>query len=414
MTRDERIGLEFGGYKLTRLVGEGGMGAVYAASNPAAAEEEVAVKLLHHYGDNRDSRKRLIQRFLREGQAAATVNHENVVRVITSGIENKSAYIVMEFVDGASLGQVLDQTSNINVDKVRKVGAAIARGLAAIHAKGIVHRDIKPDNIMVGREGVVKIADLGLAKVEGGAEQQRLTASGVVVGTPLYVAPETIKDAHRVDGAADIYSLGTTLYHLLCGHPPFSGDSPYELMRAHLEKEARSLREINPAVPKWLSNLVQRCMHKDPSQRPTARELALALHQQRDMHHAAGNGWLRYAALVAALIIGGVIVAWRVAAAGATSQPDAQQTILQISDWQGPELSWQQHGGAAGNFSVKKRDSSRRESTQVKKASVCKVAWRGCSFSKPNITYQRHRRSPSIAAGLTSSQGFAKCPCPAS
>ena len=340
MERDDRIGKKLGGYILTRRVGEGGMGVVYAAHQEGNPDEVVAVKLLHHYGDSTDVRKRLISRFLREGQAASTVTHENVVGVIKTGYEDSLAFIVMEFVDGASLGEVIDQTDSINVDKVRKVGAAIARGLAAIHSKGIVHRDIKPDNIMVGNQGVVKIADLGLAKVNDTTDQERLTASGVVVGTPLYVTPEAIRDAHRVDGAADIYSLGATLYHLLCGHPPFSGDSPYELMRAHLEKEARTLREINPQVPKWLSNLVQRCMSKKASERPNARELALCLHQQRDFKREHDTSWVKYAALVTILIACGGILGWRfMAQVGGVGSHSVE---VAISTWRGSNLSWRQ------------------------------------------------------------------------
>ena len=298
----------------------------------------VAVKLLHHYGDSSEVRK-LISRFLRELTAASTVNHENVVGVIKTGYEDSLAFIVMEFVNGANLGEVIGQTESINVDKVRKVGAAIARGLVAIHREGIVHRDIKPDNIMVGNHGVVKIADLGsrstIPASKSASPRLELWWVRHSMSHPRQFA------THRVTGAADIYSLGTTLYHLLCGHPPFNGDSPYELMRAHLEKEARALREINPNVPKWLSRLVQRCMSKNPAERPNARELALCLHQQRDFKRESDTGWVKYAALVIILIACGASLA------GALwlnlSQVSASAVEIDVSSWRGPALSWRQN-----------------------------------------------------------------------
>lgn len=287
------------------------MGVVYSAWD-SQRQREVAVKVLTPHSGKREAQQRLMTRFLREGQAAASVNHPNVVQVYESGLHNHTAFLAMELVDGASLGQVLDESHVIEAEKVAKIGAAIARGMAAIHAQGIIHRDIKPDNILLGRDGSVKIADLGLAKLIDDEEVERLTASGVVIGTPLYVAPEAIRNAHHVGPGTDIYSFGATLYHLLCGHPPFIGDSPYELMRAHLDDRPRPLHEVNPAVPQWLSRVVHACLQKNPERRPSAQALALSLTHHHDL--AAGQRRsLRFVGLslvTIGLILAGVIT-WR-------------------------------------------------------------------------------------------------------
>ncbi|TVR46092.1 MAG: serine/threonine protein kinase [Planctomycetota bacterium] len=333
---DARIGLQLGGWILRQRIGEGGMGVVYKAEKVGQPESLAAVKILTNHGHKRDARKRLAARFLRESEAAMTVQHDHVVRVFASGEEQQCSYLVMELVEGMSLGQILDGAYAIEVERVLKIGAAIARGLAAIHGKGIVHRDIKPDNILIGRGGVVKIADLGLAKLNDPSDSERLTASGVVVGTPLYVAPEAVRDAHRVTPATDIYSLGATLYHLLCGHPPFAGDSPYELMRAHLEQEPRQLREINPQVPKWLHRVVHRCLAKKAEARPSARELALFFTQGEDDRQHLARRW-RMLALASISLAIVTIVAWRILARPADDQMIVQ---LELEHWRGPSLQW--------------------------------------------------------------------------
>ncbi|TVR14190.1 MAG: serine/threonine protein kinase [Planctomycetota bacterium] len=350
MARDQLLGQHLGQYLLRSRLGEGGMGVVYRAWDERG-QRDVAVKVLTHHSSKREARQRLMTRFLREGQAAASVTHPNVVTIYESGIHEQTAFLAMELVNGASLGQVLDESHIIEADKVAKIGAAIARGMAAIHTQGIVHRDIKPDNILLGRDGSVKIADLGLAKLIDDDEVERLTASGIVIGTPLYVAPEAIRNAHHVGPSADIYSFGATLYHLLCGHPPFIGDSPYELMRAHLDDRPRPLHEVNPAVPLWLSRVVHACLQKKPEHRPSAKALALSLAHQHDL--AAGQRRSLVAAIIGAVLVVGTVVAaitWRMthipeSAAAAT---DSEQSIQVHSRYN--SLYWRSESAADGSW----------------------------------------------------------------
>ena len=282
MPSDPLLNTRIGNVKLTRRLGAGAMGVVYQGWHEAFAQE-VAVKFLTAATGN--SR----ERFLREGRAAARIENEHVIRVLDAGEAAGKAYLVLEFVNGRSLGEILDAQETADRQTpptgrpagslpepgvVAHLGAQLARGLAAIHAKGIVHRDIKPDNVLVSREGRAKIADLGLAKHLNDAEAVRLTGTGMVVGTPLYVSPEGIRDPKTISGASDIYSLGATLYHLLSGRPPFAGKTAYEVMRGHLEEKFRPLRELRPALTPQLALLVERCLAKQPDRRPTPRELS--------------------------------------------------------------------------------------------------------------------------------------------
>ncbi len=285
MVADPLLQTRVGNVRLVRKLGAGAMGVVYQGWHETFARE-VAVKFLTaSTGNSRE-------RFLREGKAAARIDHEGVIRILDAGECQGRAYLVLEFINGRSLGEILDQQDahdreQAPVDRpagsftdtgvVATLGAQIARGLAAIHAKGIVHRDIKPDNVLVSQDGRAKIADLGLAKQLDDPESMRLTGTGMVVGTPLYVSPEGIRDPKTISGASDIYSLGATLYHLLGGRPPFEGKTAYDVMRGHLEEKPRPLRELRPSVPLVLAQLVELCLAKNPARRPTPEALAEAL-----------------------------------------------------------------------------------------------------------------------------------------
>ncbi len=244
---------------------------VYRGYNERVATE-VAVKILHASANDKQR-----ERFLREGRAAAKVKHEHVVQVFDAGEADHTAYLVLELVNGHSLGRILDEQQKLPADAVARLGAQIALGLAAIHAKGIVHRDIKPDNIMLAADGTPKIADLGLAKQLDDPELIKLTGTGMVVGTPLYVSPEAIRDPKSIGTAADVYSLGVTLYHMLAGQPPFNQNTPYEVMRAHLEDRPPSLEALAKQAPRNLVSLIERCLTKDPARRPSAEDLARLL-----------------------------------------------------------------------------------------------------------------------------------------
>ncbi len=281
---DPKLGTKIGNVTLQHKLGAGAMGVVYKGWHEALARP-VAVKFLTSVHGNARAR------FLREGRASAAVIHPNVVRILDAGEAGTRLYLVLEFVDGDSLGGLLDKrltqdrttppterpVGALDVDAVITYGTQIANGLAAIHGQGIVHRDLKPDNILISKEGIAKITDLGLAKQVDDPDSLRLTGSGMVVGTPLYVSPEAIREAKSVTAASDIYCLGATLYHALAGKPPFNGQTAYDVMKAHLEDRQQPLAELNPLLPRTLGPLIDRCLDKNPLKRPTAEALATAL-----------------------------------------------------------------------------------------------------------------------------------------
>ena len=277
---DPLIGTLVGSIRIHSRLGAGAMGVVYRGRHEVL-DKEVAVKVLGHVrGDMGHAR----QRFLREGQAAAKIAHVNVVQVFEAGMHQGQPFLVMELVIGHSLGSLLDELARkagkptgLPPEAVTRLGAGIALGIQAIHAAGVVHRDIKPDNVMVAADRTPKVADLGLAKEVTDPDALRLTGTGMVVGTPLYCSPEAIRNPQDIGPAADIYSLGATLYHMLCGKPPFDGDTAYTVMRSHLEDRPRNLSEFVPGVPASLANLVDLCLEKDPARRPSALQVAEAL-----------------------------------------------------------------------------------------------------------------------------------------
>lgn len=291
---DPLIGKTLGQVKLTARIGSGAMGVVYRGWHQRL-DREVAVKLLI---SNRQDKPTYRERFLREGRAAAKVRHDHVVAVLDAGQEGNTAYLVMEYVNGLSLGDILDEAKMLAPDVVTQLGAGIALGLSAIHEKGIVHRDIKPDNILVGSDKKPRVADLGLAKQIDDPEINRLTATGVVVGTPLYVSPEGIRDPATISDRSDIYSLGATFYHMLTGRPPFEGATPYEVMHGHLQGKLTPIRQLRPNVSDSLCHMVERCLSKDPNRRPSALELADFLMQGAKKEPGLSLGTLTFAALI--------------------------------------------------------------------------------------------------------------------
>jgi serine/threonine-protein kinase len=305
MDADPHLGKTYGNVRLSAKLGQGAMGAVYKGWHQRF-ERDVAVKVLLSQSGRGHSR----ERFLREGQAAAKIQHENVVQVMDAGEQDGIAYLVMELVDGYSLGKIADEAGPLPPEAVARLGAGIALGLAAIHAKGVIHRDIKPDNILVGHDKRPKITDLGLAKQTDDPELNRLTATGMVVGTPLYVSPEAIRDPKTATVAADIYSLGATLYHLITGRPPFQADSPYEVMRAHLEQRPRPVRELIPATPVGLAQVVERCLHKTPEKRPSALQLADLLSQGARLKASPNRGLALLVGVAAVVVVGVASLGW--------------------------------------------------------------------------------------------------------
>ena len=220
-------GTRFGDYEILEELGAGGMGKVYRARD-LTLERLVALKTLAQQFSSDTS---YVQRFLKEARAAARLNHPNIVQIYDFGCVDSVYYLAMEFVDGHSLGTYLKRGHFSETESIQIIRHA-CRALSVAHADGIVHRDIKPDNLMLTSRGDVKLVDLGIAKRID--EDQSLTQTGQAIGTPHYISPEQIRGQKDVDPRADVYSLGATLYHLVTGHTPYSGASGPIVMSMHL------------------------------------------------------------------------------------------------------------------------------------------------------------------------------------
>ncbi len=309
-----------GPYEVKGLLGQGGMGVVLKAFDPAL-NRNVAIKVLSlHLAASGAAR----QRFLREARAAAAVVHEHVAAVHAVAEAAGLPYIVMEYVPGRSLQERLDSQGPLTLPEVLRIGMQAAAGLAAAHAQGLVHRDVKPANILL-ENGVerVRLTDFGLARA---AAEAVLTQSGVVVGTPHYMAPEQAR-GEAVDHRADLFSLGSTLYAMCTGHPPFRAESAVAVLRRVCDDEPRQIREVNPEVPGWLAVLIGRLLAKEPARRfQTAAEVAELLgrclaHVQQPLVVPLPNGleasatrrarfvrWALPAALAATALVAGTLV----------------------------------------------------------------------------------------------------------
>lgn len=258
-----------GRYALESEVGHGAMAVVYRARDHRHGRD-VAVKLLR-----REVALSLgVDRFLEEIRIAARLHHPHILTLIDSGELNGAPYFVMPFVVGLSLRRWLLEQSPVPPSAAAALLRDVADALAAAHAAGIVHRDVKPENVLLsGRHAWV--ADFGVAKALGGAAAVGSTLTGTMIGTPLYMAPEQAYGDDGVDGRADIYALGVVAYELLCGEPPFNGPSATAVLAAHLTAEAPPLRARRPDLPSGLEDIVMRCLAKDPRHRwPDAASLS--------------------------------------------------------------------------------------------------------------------------------------------
>lgn len=266
------------GFRLLRKLGEGGMSAVYQ-SYDVAAGRPVAVKLL---ADHLAGQPEFVGRFYREARLSRVLEHPHVVQGYASGFdpEVKKHYLVMEFIDGPTAHGALASLGRLPVGVAARIGIDIARALEFLHERQYVHRDVKPDNILLHPEGVAKLGDLGLAKRLN--DDSQLTGVHQGVGTSYYMPYEQAVNADLVDGRSDIFALGATLYHLLAGEVPFAGATHEELVREKGQDSFRPLRVANPEVPAALAELVEATLARDPRSRvQRAGELARALEATR-------------------------------------------------------------------------------------------------------------------------------------
>ncbi len=290
-----------GPYRLIRPLGEGGMGSVYLARDEAL-NRSVAIKVLRSGEKNAESARAAAgraKRFLREAQAAAGLNHPNVVAIFTASRHAGTPYLVMEFVEGGSLADELRRSGPMPWRNAAQALADALRALAAAHRAGIVHRDIKPANLLLSHDhagrALVKLADFGLARaylIEAGDED--LTFPGAFVGSPSYAAPEQIAGIAHIDGRADLYSLAATGHALLTGQPPFVEDDPAEVMERHLRDPFPDVRALCPAAPPEFQAILERAGKKKPADRfASAAEMLDAVEGLLSLQHGLVHGQAR-------------------------------------------------------------------------------------------------------------------------
>jgi WD40 repeat protein/serine/threonine protein kinase len=263
-------------FAIRGVIGRGGMGVVLRGFD-THLERDVAVKVLNPaLAEDETARKR----FCRESRTAASISHENVVAVHHVAREESTdlPYLVMQLIDGEPLDARLERVGRLPLKDVVHIGAQVAAGLAAAHEKGLIHRDVKPANVLMERgTDRVKLTDFGLARA---AEDVRLTRSGQVVGTPLYMAPEQAR-GEELDGRADLFSLGVLLYELTTGQTPFEAKTPLAVLKRLTDERHRPVRELNPDTPDWLAAVIDRLLAKSPADRfQSAREVAQLLDLQ--------------------------------------------------------------------------------------------------------------------------------------
>ena len=265
---------KLGSWRLSRALGRGASSIVYMARHEITKVRGAAKVLV-----SMDLEGGRLERFQREAELAARIRHPHVVAALDAGREGPFHYIVYEFVDGENLGTILKRRPRLPQEAVLTVAEHIASALAAIHEQKLIHRDIKPDNILIDRKGSAKLADLGLGK---DLTAPSLTVTDQIMGTPYYMAPEQAKNSKNVDHRADIYSLGATLYHALAGEELFTGDSALSVMQRHLTDPVFPLREKRSDLDPDFCAVVEKMLEKDPDKRfSSAKELLNALKETK-------------------------------------------------------------------------------------------------------------------------------------
>ena len=262
-------------YEIVELLGEGGMAFVYKAKD-MQLERMVAIKTLK---PNYVEQTTFVERFKREAQTAANLNHPNIVQIFDWGIEEEP-YFVMEYIEGNTLTSIISNKKTISLSDVLFIGAQVANGLQAAHSQGLVHRDIKPGNIMITPSGKVKVTDFGIVSIQD--EESDITKTGSILGTASYISPEQAQ-GKAVSVGSDLYSLGTVLYELITGNPPFEADTPIATATKHLTERPEKPSKYRQDLPKGIENAILKLLHKTPRDRfKSAEDLRAVLLQQRN------------------------------------------------------------------------------------------------------------------------------------
>ncbi|MGH2792454.1 MAG: Stk1 family PASTA domain-containing Ser/Thr kinase [Actinomycetota bacterium] len=249
-------------YRVSGLLGTGGMARVYRARDELLGRE-VALKVLN---ERLSSDRSFVERFRREAQNAAGLNHPNIVALYDYGDEDNRYFIVMELIEGRSLGEAINDDGALMPERAAEIASDAAKGLARAHHAGIVHRDIKPHNIMITKGGQIKVTDFGIARALGGDAEATMTQTGMVIGTAAYLSPEQAQ-GNPVDARSDVYSLGCVLHEMLTGDAPFAGDTPLSIAYKHVREDAERPSAVNSDVPEPLDAIVMKAMSKNPDNR---------------------------------------------------------------------------------------------------------------------------------------------------
>jgi eukaryotic-like serine/threonine-protein kinase len=328
-----------GRYRLERRLGHGGMASVYLGHD-SELDRPVAVKLL---AENAVGEAGLRQRFVREARVAARLSHPNVVSVFDAGEDEGRPYIVMEHVEGETLSELVARRGRLPPEEARELALQAARGLAHAHAARLVHRDVKPQNLLLRGDGTLKIADFGIARA---AEGTALTQAGTVLGTAAYIAPEQAL-GEQATPASDVYSLGAVLYELLTGRPPLEVRSLEDLAK---ERTIAPVRELAPEVPRDLEDVVMRCLARNPAYRPADLERELAPGEPPTRALPASPKAQRrrlWLGLAVAAAVAAILLAVTLTGGKSSKQPpprpravpqiprgaDAQEQARHIADW---------------------------------------------------------------------------------
>jgi serine/threonine-protein kinase len=259
-----------GRYELKELVGHGGMSSVYKAHD-SLLERNVALKILH---EQYSADEEFVERFKREARSVAQLQHPNIVTVIDRGEEEGRQYIVFEYIDGENLKELVVRKGRLDVNEALEIALEVARGLAFAHDHGLVHRDVKPQNVLLNGDGRAKVTDFGIART---LDVDGMTSAGTVLGTSNYIAPEQAS-GQPVDAHTDVYALGAVLYEMLAGDVPFTGESFVAVAMKHVNQPPPNLLDVRSSVPLRVAAAVDQALEKDPEQRfPTMDAFAAEL-----------------------------------------------------------------------------------------------------------------------------------------
>ncbi|MEU7573377.1 serine/threonine-protein kinase [Micromonospora sp. NPDC049240] len=255
-------------YELTYPIGRGGMGEVWAGHDERL-DRPVAVKFLRQTEVSEDERDTAVRRFRREARVTARLDHPGVPAIHDLGEHGRDLYLVMQLVPGAVLTDLIAERERLDVAESATIAVQVCAVLAAAHAASLVHRDLKPQNLMITPTGAVKVLDFGVAALLGPVEASRLTATGHTLGTPAYIAPEQAA-GDPVGPAADLYALGCVLFEMLTGRPPYEAGNAPELLRRHMQAPIPVITEYRSTVPDDLAHLIYCLLGKKPTDRPAS------------------------------------------------------------------------------------------------------------------------------------------------